>query len=141
MVLLANISDSVSTADSRILEKQLRLLVLGHSGASMHDLSYLTGYVRIKHIVGARMFYYFFESRNRKDDPSVIWLTGGPGWSSAVALFNDNGPFHLTNNLSLVWTDNSWDKEFFKVHPDYVTNDLYITGESYGGHYITAFAA
>ncbi|KAI3748223.1 hypothetical protein L6452_11168 [Arctium lappa] len=180
-IFKANISDSVSTADSRIVEKQLRLPVLGHSGASVHDLSRLAGYVRIKHTVGARMFYYFFESRNRKDDPVVIWLTGGPGYSSAVALFYENGPFHLTNNLTLVWNDYGWDKvsnimyidqptgtgfsyscsekdirhdekgvsddlydflqEFFKVHPDYVKNDLYITGESYGGHYIPAFAA
>lgn len=30
---------------------------------------------------------------------------------------------------------------FFTEHPDYVKNDLYITGESYGGHYIPAFAS
>lgn len=56
------------------------------------------------------MFYYFFQSRNTKEDPVVIWLTGGPGCSSAIALFNENGPFHLTSNLSLVWNDYGWDK-------------------------------
>ncbi|KAI3722055.1 hypothetical protein L2E82_33079 [Cichorium intybus] len=166
---------------SRIVEKPLKLPVLGNSGASIHDLAHFAGYIKIKHTVGARMFYYFFESRNKKDDPVIIWLTGGPGCSSAVALFFENGPFHLNNNLSLVWNDYGWDKvsnmiyidqpigtgfsysssekdirhdekgvgddlydflqEFFKVHPDYVKNDLYITGESYGGHYIPAFAA
>ena len=57
-----------------------------------------------------RMFYFFFESRNRKDDPVVIWLTGGPGCSSELALFYENGPFQFTKNLSLVWNDYGWDK-------------------------------
>ncbi|GKA58471.1 serine carboxypeptidase-like protein [Tanacetum coccineum] len=176
-----NTSDSVSITNSRIVEKRLRLPVLGESGATVHDLAHLAGYVRIKHTIGGRMFYYFFQSRNKKDAPVVIWLTGGPGCSSAIGLFYENGPFHLTKNLSLVWNDYGWDKVanmiyidqpigtgfsytssekdirhdekgvsddlydflqgFFKKHPDYVKNDLYITGESYGGHYIPAFAA
>lgn len=57
-----------------------------------------------------RMFYFFFESRNAKSDPVVIWLTGGPGCSSELALFYENGPFHLTSNLSLQWNDFGWDK-------------------------------
>lgn len=56
------------------------------------------------------MFYFFFESRNLSTDPVVIWLTGGPGCSSELALFYENGPFHITNNLSLAWNDFGWDK-------------------------------
>lgn len=57
-----------------------------------------------------RMFYFFFESRNRKEDPVVIWLTGGPGCSSELALFYENGPFKIANNLSLVWNEYGWDQ-------------------------------
>ena len=58
------------------------------------------------------MFYLFFESRNNKKDPVVIWLTGGPGCSSELAVFYENGPFQIANNLSLVWNDYGWDKVF-----------------------------
>jgi len=40
----------------------------------------------------------------------VIWLTGGPGCSSELALFYENGPFNIADNLSLVWNDFGWDK-------------------------------
>lgn len=57
------------------------------------------------------MFYFFFESRNHKeDDPVVIWLTGGPGCSSELALFYENGPFKIKDDLSLTWNHYGWDK-------------------------------
>jgi len=55
------------------------------------------------------MFYFFFESRKNKNDPVVIWLTGGPGCGSELAMFYENGPFHITKNLSLTWNDYGWD--------------------------------
>ncbi|GFZ14695.1 similar to SERINE CARBOXYPEPTIDASE-LIKE 49 [Actinidia rufa] len=57
-----------------------------------------------------RMFYFFFESHNSKNDPVVIWLTGGPGCSSELAMFYENGPFTIAKNLSLVWNEYGWDK-------------------------------
>ncbi|KAB1219028.1 Serine carboxypeptidase-like 49 [Morella rubra] len=153
-----------------------------------------------------RMFYFFFESRNSKKDPVVIWLTGGPGCSSELAVFYENGPFAIADNLTLVWNEYGWDKAsnllyvdqptgtgfsytsdrhdirhneegvsndlydflqmvqslawlrilcaipysvalshllvaFFAEHPEFAENEFYITGESYAGHYIPAFAA
>ena len=32
-------------------------------------------------------------------------------------------------------------QEFFKGHPKYQSNDFFITGESYAGHYIPALAS
>lgn len=58
-----------------------------------------------------RMFYFFFESRGKKtEDPVVLWMTGGPGCASELALFYENGPFKITDNLTLVWNEYGWDK-------------------------------
>ena len=57
----------------------------------------------------------FFESRgNKADDPVVVWMSGGPGCSSELALFYENGPFHITENLTLEWNDYGWDKVSWK---------------------------
>jgi cathepsin A (carboxypeptidase C) len=39
------------------------------------------------------LFFWYFESRTApRDDPLVLWLTGGPGSSSMIALFGELGP-------------------------------------------------
>ena len=40
----------------------------------------------------------------------MIWLTGGPGCGSELALFYENGPFHIADDLSLVWNQYGWDQ-------------------------------
>ncbi|KAF9594245.1 hypothetical protein IFM89_028902 [Coptis chinensis] len=172
---------NISSTKSIIVEKSFRFPGLIGSGASVEELGHRAGYYRIKHSHAARMFYFFFESRNNKKDPVVIWLTGGPGCSSELAVFYENGPFTIADNMSLVWNDYGWDKAsnliyvdqpigtgfsyssdkrdfrhneegvsndlydflqaFFAEHPQFAENDFYITGESYAGHYIPAFAS
>ncbi|KAJ4847661.1 Serine carboxypeptidase-like 48 [Turnera subulata] len=107
----SNIDDqSLDEAAPQIVEKEFKFNVLGSSGASLQDFAQHAGYYRLPNTKAARMFYLFFESRISKNDPVVIWLTGGPGCSSEVALFYENGPFKIANNLSLWWNDFGWDK-------------------------------
>ncbi|WOG87999.1 hypothetical protein DCAR_0207232 [Daucus carota subsp. sativus] len=166
---------------NRLVEKRFKFPGLATAGVSVEELGHHAGYYQIQHSYAAKMFYFFFESRNSSNDPVVIWLTGGPGCSSELALFYENGPFTIANNLSLVWNEYGWDKvsnllyvdqpvgtgfsytsdkrdirhdengvsndlydflqAFFAEHPEFVKNDFFITGESYAGHYIPAFAA
>ncbi|KAJ0726389.1 putative carboxypeptidase C [Helianthus annuus] len=167
---------------AKIVEKPFRFPnFVDADGVSVEDLGHHAGYYQIQHSNDAQMFYFFFESRNNKNDPVVIWLTGGPGCSSELALFYENGPFKFGENLTLVWNEYGWDRAshllyvdqptgtgfsyssdksdirhdeqgvsddlydflqaFFAEHPELVDNDFYITGESYAGHYIPAFAA
>ncbi|KAK9941808.1 hypothetical protein M0R45_007502 [Rubus argutus] len=49
-----------------------------------------TGYVRVGK---SEMFYYFIESKgNPKEDPLLLWYTGGPVCSVFNALIYENGP-------------------------------------------------
>ncbi|KAG2729778.1 hypothetical protein I3843_01G260500 [Carya illinoinensis] len=144
----------------KLVEKPLRFPNLLGSGVPVEDLGHHAGYYNIEHSHAARMFYFFFESRNSKKDPVVIWLTGGPGCSSELAMFYENGPFTIADNLTLVWNEYGWDQASNLLYVDQPTgtgfsytsdsrdirhneeeNDFYITGESYAGHYIPAFAA
>mmetsp|Transcript_16350 Transcript_16350/g.25524 ORF Transcript_16350/g.25524 Transcript_16350/m.25524 type:complete len:531 (+) Transcript_16350:46-1638(+) len=127
------------------------------------------------------LFYWFFESRNKvegKTPPLIVWLTGGPGCSSTLALLFENGPCKVNEsgdgtvsnpnswntNAHMLWLDqpagvgfsygatNDSNEEmisedayyflqaFFKTHPEYLTSELFIVGESYGGHYAPAIA-
>ena len=139
----------------------------------------LKGYIDLNETHGVSYFYWFFESRNDPSkDPLVVWLTGGPGCSSMLALLTENGPFLIDNTTSPTFNNYSWNTaanllyvdqpagtgfsyvtdplkydtnegeiaaalwdfilQFYTKYPKYKNLDLYITGESYAGHYVPA---
>jgi len=59
---------------------------------------------------GRELFYWFFESRNDPaKDPFIIWFSGGPGCSSQLALFSENGPYQVEKlTLKLKLNPYSW---------------------------------
>ncbi|XP_038721947.1 serine carboxypeptidase-like [Tripterygium wilfordii] len=114
----------------RLVEKKLKFPLL-YDDPSIEDLGDYAGYYSLPHTVGARMFYFFFESRNSENDPVVIWLSGGPGASCAIALFYENGPFHIKDNISLKWNDYGWEKASNIIYVDQPTG----TGFSYTTDY------
>jgi carboxypeptidase C (cathepsin A) len=61
---------------------------------------------------GTHLFYWCFESANNPaTDPLVVWLTGGPGCSSLIALFMENGPYTIApNQPSIKLNPYTWNK-------------------------------
>jgi len=139
------------------------------------------GYFALNSTRDAHLFYTFWPARtNARDAPLLIWLTGGPGCSSELALLYENGPYALTKELKLMRREYGWDvaanvifvdspvgtgfsystsrkdaardevvvandlleflQEFLLARPELADNEVFVTGESYAGHYVPAFA-
>ncbi|KAF7847341.1 hypothetical protein BT93_L3068 [Corymbia citriodora subsp. variegata] len=137
-------------------------------------------YVGVGELEEVQLFYYFIESeRSPKDDPLLLWLSGGPGCSALYGLLFEIGPLQFDysnssgNKPVLKLNPYSWTKianiifldapvgtgfsyattgtaydnsdtssaaqtyEFLRkwlmAHPKFLTNPLYITGDSYSG--------
>ena len=97
------------------------------------------GYMDLNESHGVFYFYWFFESRsNPSTDPLVVWLTGGPGCSSLLALFGENGPFLMNTTTTPVYNPYGWNQFANLLYVDqpagtgfsYVSNPLkYDTNE------------
>ncbi|CAL5379139.1 unnamed protein product [Camellia sinensis] len=155
------------------------------TGKEDSDLVSFLGFLRYVNVsVGksdaVNLFYYFIESEgNPREDPLMLWLTGGPGCSGFSGLVYEIGPLNFdTENFDgnfptfvlnpYSWTEvaniifldapvgtgfsyaNNWESyvlddqlsateiyNFLMIwlmdHPQFLSNDLYISGDSYSG--------
>ncbi|XP_074603288.1 putative serine carboxypeptidase CPVL [Brevipalpus obovatus] len=143
------------------------------------DITSYAGYLTVNQTTNANLFFWFFPSENPKA-PVAVWLQGGPGAASVFALFTENGPFIVHQNMSVTLRKYSWTnmfsmiyidqpvgtgfsftdsqegyvtdmqgvaddlyefmQQFYQMFPEQKANDLWITGESYGGRYVPSMA-
>lgn len=114
---------------ARLTEKRIDLLPTPTNELqAMQEPRHISGYFQLNRTYDAHMFYFFFESRSLKpDDPVVLWMTGGPGCSSELAVFYENGPYHINEDLSLERSEYGWDVNSNMIFVDQPIN----TGFSY----------
>jgi len=64
----------------------------------------------LKAALTSNYFFWLFESKSAPaTDPLIMWLSGGPGCSSQLALFGENGPCSVSaDGKSTVLNPSSW---------------------------------
>ncbi|KAK7331425.1 hypothetical protein VNO77_25650 [Canavalia gladiata] len=139
-----------------------------------------TGYVGVGEREEVQAFYYFIQSEsNPKEDPLMLWLTGGPGCSALSGLVFEIGPltfkkeeyngslpnlilrqYSWTKVSSIIFVDlpvftgftyattefsaqrSDWNlvhqvhqflRKWLIDHPNFLSNEVYIGGDSYSG--------
>ncbi|KAJ8453326.1 hypothetical protein Cgig2_008210 [Carnegiea gigantea] len=145
-----------------------------------------TGYIGVDEGEEVQLFYYFIESENDpKEDPLLLWLTGGPSCSTISAIVYEIGPLkfeEIQYNGSLpklvsrqyAWTKmanilfvdlpvgtgfsyaktpranysgdfrtsshvNQFLRKWLVNYPEFISQSLYIGGDSYSGFTLPLF--
>lgn len=74
------------------------------------------GYLKIEK---GQLFYWLIRAENNPEDaPIVLWLNGGPGSSSLIGLFYENGPYRFDNNLVITSAEYSWNRNVNMLYID-----------------------
>ncbi|KAL1860912.1 hypothetical protein Plec18170_001426 [Paecilomyces lecythidis] len=86
-----------------------------------------SGYVDVEE--NEHIFFWFFEARNEEPEkaPLTVWINGGPGSSSMIGLFQENGPCGIDSNGTVYNNPYSWSNASNMLYIDQPTQ----TGFSY----------
>jgi len=78
----------------------------------------LAGYMTSNASDGSELWYLFYAAEHptpakdgRCTTPLLIWLNGGPGASSSLGNFLENGPYRLQPNTSMTYNPHGWNQE------------------------------
>jgi carboxypeptidase C (cathepsin A) len=94
-----------------------------------NDVSH-AGFLTVNETSESNIFVWVFLARNNsREAKTVLWLQGGPGYSSLYGLFGENGPYEVpascgapgancTSINHLVARKESWNSEFNVIYMD-----------------------
>lgn len=123
--------------NSKNFDKAKRLAAVKNK--EMNDIapSY-SGYLTVKENTNGNTFFWYVPAAiDPHNAPLILWLQGGPGESSLLGLFYENGPFCLNPDQSLSPREYSWHKNHHLLYFDnpvgtgysFTDDDGYATNE------------
>lgn len=78
-----------------------------------------SGYFTVNKPYDSNLFFWFFPSlSDQKNDPIILWLQGGPGATSLIGLFGENGPFTVKNKKGLKLRKYAWTNTHSVIYID-----------------------
>ncbi|KAJ3318715.1 Cell death protease [Blyttiomyces sp. JEL0837] len=88
------------------------------SSATTYLGNHYAGTVQINN-VGDNMFFWYLDQapNTTPSNKLVVWLNGGPGCSSLIGMFTENGPILIQNN-SFIANPNSWNTQARVLYVD-----------------------
>lgn len=97
------------------------------------------GYLTVNEKTNGNMFFWYFPAASDQSNaPLILWLQGGPGASSLLGVFYENGPFLINpDDLSLFPRKHSWHKNHHLLYFEnpvgtgysYTNDDGYVRNE------------
>ncbi|XP_038209259.1 vitellogenic carboxypeptidase-like [Zerene cesonia] len=72
------------------------------------------GYFTVNEKYNGNLWFWYFPAMNKpvEETPLILWLQGGPGASSMFGLFEEIGPFTITENMELKKKKYSWGDKY-----------------------------
>jgi serine carboxypeptidase-like clade 4 len=110
-------------------------LAVAFAGITFPNITQNYGYINANSQYGVNLFYWEFDSLDKPDtDPLVVWLTGGPGCSSEMALFFENGPYTVNDDLTLTFNPYTWNSHANLLYVDQPGGTGYSTVQDSNGY-------
>lgn len=129
--LLSGLIDGphVFYSDGSVEEGPLILTDYLHDPQTARQLSLVTGigshpsysaFFRTNDSTGSTYYFWFFPAQNGDPNaPLILWCEGGPGVTSLLSLFYQNGPFFAsTNGTTVEPNPYTWNKEYSILYID-----------------------
>lgn len=101
---------------NRIREAHLAAQV---NSSIFQNVTSYSGYLTVNERFNSNLFFWFFPSEgNPQTDPVLLWLQGGPGSSSMLGLFAENGPFSIESESELKLREYRWTRGHSVIYID-----------------------
>ncbi|XP_014210206.1 venom serine carboxypeptidase-like [Copidosoma floridanum] len=98
-----------------------------------------SGYFTVNKEYNANLFFWYCPAENNRESaPIVLWMTGGPGSTSMLGLFAENGPFTVTANQTVEMRKHSWTRNHHMLYLDSPVDAGYSFTESDKGFATTS---